>query len=302
VTGSWAARDLHGAAAGMAAICRAADGDDDRDRLAYVAMYAGRFTGRGRGLDVYRACAQRLRDDDFVRSLFGAVSDTVEVHGWKVVGHDHDRILIEKDGMAAFVMANELTGGSGSDVVTFRSPVLRVGMLPGFVVRTGREALVDRALLSRLYVSVKAPAASWALGPLARRLDADGVPFEMKVIANTQSYLRHDACVVYVASSDEERAIGLVVEATSAAPGAVHARGPRLTGPVGTGVSLAHEPSDVSSEGISHGQWVASLFGQAARHSSVPPIIAARVRALIIEAGRDPSRPHLRAPAARGVA
>jgi hypothetical protein len=69
---------------------------------------------------------------------------------------------------------------------------------------------------------------------------------------------------------------------------------PRLTARVAPGVGLAHEPSDLSPAGRSHGQWVAALFRDAARPGRGPAAVAAAVREAVAAAGRDPDRPHRR--------
>lgn len=290
-----AAADLRSGSYAMAAVAREARDDDDARMLAYFALYACR-AGGGADLDRYRRRAGYLRDDTFVFRLFADVPDRVDVTGWKATGQEGDRVLVEKDGMAAFVESDALAEPARPGAtVTFRMPALGAGRMPGFVVRTGAVPLLERSLLTRFYLAVRPAAAAWALGPLARTLDGAGLAFEMKVLAHPLSYLRRDACVLYVGSDDEDRATRLVTAAVAGLPPtALRRHGPRLTGPVAPGVGMAHEPSDLAEPGLSHGQWVAGLFRAAAGDTTDPRALARRVAALIAEAGRDPERPHLR--------
>lgn len=296
MTGSLASRDISQAAHGVAAVVREAKDDQDAAALAYLAVYACGYAGRAGDLGRYRALTRCLRDEAFVAQLFRDVPDRVEVGGWTVTGRDGPRVLISRDGIQAFVFCHEL----GSPVeagatVTFRAAALRAGSMPGFVLRRGTTAMPDRSRLSRLYLNIRPAAAAWALGPLARRLDEAAVPYEMKALANPRAYLRRDACVVYVPSDNEEQTIRIVTRAVEDSPvGPVSRSAPRLTGRVAPGVNLAHEPTDIE-EGLSHGQWVARLFQDAALSTTDPVAIARRVKDLIAATGRDPSRPYLRA-------
>jgi hypothetical protein len=296
MAGSLASRDISYAAQGAAAIALRAQNEQDATNLAYVALYACGFAGRATDLDRYRGVASHMPDDAFVSRLRRDVPDVVDTTGWTVTGRDGERTFLAKDGMRAFVDSRELSSPADvNDEATFRQSVLRTGVMPGFVARRGTSSPADRSSLSRLYLNTKPAAAAWVLGPLAQRLETAGVPYEMKVLAHPRAYLRRDSSVLYVPSERELEVIQIVERAIEeAGHDLVRSSIPRLTGRVARGVGLAHEPSDLSETGLSHGQWVAGLFHQAAQSATTPRAIAERVRTLIAEAGRDPHHPHLR--------
>jgi len=289
-------RDITQAANGVNAILRCARDDSDAAALAYIALYACGFSGRSDDLDRYRALPTLLRDETFVTRLVAEVADTVEITNWTVVSHDGDRVLLSYDGIRAFVECRALlTPARPGETAVFLRSVLRTGVMPGFVVRSGASPVIDRSNVSRLYLNICPAGAVWALGALGRRLDQAGVPYELKVLSHPKAYLRRDACVLYVGSDTEAEVSRLVIAALDEVGGApVRPARPRLTAPVIPGVSVAHEPTDIAPAGLSHGQWVAGIFQTAARRCTEPRAIATEVRSLIVQAGRDPSQPHRR--------
>lgn len=306
MTGDPVARDIARAARGAAAVVRGARDDQDAAALLYIAVYACGFTGRGTDLERYRTVLRRWRDEAFLAELRRQADGTVEVTGWVLTGHDGGRVLLRPDGYSpnglaptsirAFVGLDDVvSSGTVGAPVSITAPTLRAAVMPGFVVRDGRRPVEDDAELSRLYLNTQPAAAVWALGALADRLDAAGVPHRMKVLAHPRAYARRDSCVVYFASDREPSVVDLVRRAADAAGrGILRAAVPRLTARVAPGIGLAHDPTDLEPAGRSHGQWVAGLLHDAARSTIDPRSIARYVRELIADAGRDPSRPHLR--------
>jgi len=311
-TGVLVARDLAQAARGVAAVVRNARDDQDAASLTYIAVYACGFAGRGIDLERYRSVLRRWRDEAFVAELRRRVAATVDVTGWVRTGRDDGgRVLVTPDGSSsdgsssdglpqgcvrAFVGEDEIVSSSGvGEPVSFTAPLLRSAVMPGFVVRHGRRPVDDGADLSRLYLNTRPATAVWALGTLAERLDTAEVPHRMKVLAHPMAYTRRDSCVVYFASDREAAVVDLVRRVVDeAGRGVLGVPVPRLTARVAPGIGLAHDPTDLDPAGRSHGQWVAGLLHDAARQTTDPRSIARRVRELIADAGRDPSRPHLR--------
>lgn len=287
--------DIRQAARGVANIMEHARDEHDAASLTYVAMYACGFSGRRRDLDCFRTL-NHLRDESFVARLHHAISDTIDVTGWTVTGHEDERVLLEQDGIRAFVERSALPAPTApGEPVALKASALRTGVMPSFVVRAGAATSADRSAITRFYLSIRPAGAAWALGTLGRRLDAEGVAYDMKVFAHPRLYRRRDACVFYVPSADEAAVCELLTREVDAVGGApLRAHGPRLTGRVMPGVHIADEPTDISTEGISHGQWVAGLFFEAAQRSPDARAIVQDVRSRIIDAGRDPDRPHRR--------
>lgn len=300
MTADAVASDIARAARGAAAVARRVGDDGDAAALTYVAVYACGFAGGGTDLERYRAVMRRWRDEAFLADIRRHAGGTVEVTDWVLTASEPGRFLVTRDGVRAYVGVDDVVAvGPVGEPVVFTAPRLRPTVMPGFVVRQGRHPLAAASEapteLSRLYLNIRPTAAAWALGTLAERLDVAAVPHQMKVLAHPGAYQRRDACVVYVPSEREAGVVDLVRRAAADAGRAVlGAPVPRLTARVAPGIGLAHEPTDLEPSGRSHGQWVAGLFHEAARHTSDPRSVARRVRALIVEAGRDPAHPHRR--------
>jgi hypothetical protein len=296
--------DLSRPARGIVALARDLGVEDgaatqELATLAYLAVYAGGYDGTG-PLEPFRALASCPRDELFVAHLREAVpDDTVveltEVDSWV---QDGDRALVDVDGVRCYVPVEDLVPDGAADTLRVRTPALRCSVMPGFVVRTGNVPPGDRSRLTRLYLDLAPEGAAWMLGTLARRLDAAGRPFEMKVASNPRAYLRRDAGVLYVPTGTESDALATLEAALAEAPtGVLGAASPALTLPVRPGVGLADDPTDLGG-GMSHGQWVSSLLLDAlvaARaEGGDPAAVEEHLVRLVVAAGRDLRRPYRR--------
>lgn len=282
------------AAGGVAAIFEHTDDESLRAGLAYVAVYCCGYVGEG-PVQPFTKFAW-ARDERFVESLVQSIGDRRR-HALAIpsgagrVGS----VVLELDGVSVEVDAARLVD-AGDHVVLDRS-ALSLHAAPGFVVRTGIVTPRPGAALSRIYLDLTVAGATWLLGDVARRLDADGVAFELKVLGNPRNFRRHDAGVIYVDSATESTALAIVDDAletaTETAP-VLGAGAPLLTRLVRPGVAVADEPSDLFDGSKSHGQWVADLLVEAAAHRGDPAQFADAVLAGVAAAGRDPRRSHRR--------
>jgi len=230
--------------------------------------------------------------------------------GWRVVERDDDgRLAVIKDQVTFWVEPDGLR--CRGEIVPGAYCRVRVGkelrnLVPGFYVAIGDGDAGDDdrpGPLLRLYWHLAEPAAAVAyVAEATRRLNAAGVPFRTKVVADPGGYLRADAGVLYLERRDyrrlrpEIRAIHRRL-ATSLRPEV-----PLFTRPLLPGLGVADDPRDGTSFGQSRCRLVAGGLWLAHRRGATGP--AARAGALaevFAAAGLDPRRPHLE-PGSRDVA
>jgi hypothetical protein len=276
----------------MARIAGAFPRAEDRASLAYLALYACGYGGRG-GLARFGGLRAARADPAFQRSLASRIGDEVVVSDWTLTGWTADQALIERAGVRAFVERSRVARRSPAvgRRVGFRVPALQVAAT-GFVHRRPTGA-GPTGPVSRFYLNIGAAHASWVLGPLARELERV-TTVAVKVLAHPRAYLRRDAAVVYVSSSRAASAFRIIDRAVSRDGVPLAPPVPLLTLRLAPGVGFADEPSDLELDGVSYGRWVSSLFVHAVDSAAEAGAIARSVAGLIAECGRDPERPYLR--------
>lgn len=299
---------------GMLRLARVEADPDVRARLAYLAVAVGGFgdpAAAGQGADgpdrwqaelaPYRELEWAILDSAFVQHLMEAVPEPISSPGWTVTAREAGGVFVTRDGIRARAPAEsvEPEDAPGDATVRVRVPAVGVGTAPGFVVRKAPSPVVRP--WSRIYLNVHSEEAHWCLGPMAQAL-AQHLPVLLKVAAHPRSYIRRDACVIYLASDDLARGLDLVLEALEREGIQLRPGTPFLTREVSPGVGIADEPSDLGVDAPSHGRWAAHLLlaGLQTNGPSGPPSPAGEatlLRALvqgIHDTGRDPAHPHLR--------
>ena len=287
--------DIVRAARGAAAIVTAARAEAEQALLAYVAVYACGYTGRG-SLDTFNAVGSARRDAVFLAQLVEAVPDRVTLSDWTVTGWNDDRVFLEKDAIRTFIARRRLKEDHlvVGRPVSFTRSALALDRMPGFVMRRGIETSIGHPH-SRLYLNIRPEAAAWVLGPLARRLDHERLPFVLKVLAHPRAYRRRDACVIYVISEQLGAAFDVVWDALAQARLSLDDPVPLFTKKLAPGMGFAEDLSDLGAAEQSYGQWVSWLFLKAAATSDDARHIARAVMDEVRACGRDPHRPYLRA-------
>ncbi|GAA1005109.1 hypothetical protein GCM10009556_009550 [Acrocarpospora pleiomorpha] len=278
----------------MAAVAKAAGSDIERVQLAYLAVYACGYVGRG-DLNRFKTLTAASSDTVFLARLSATVTDRVEVSGIRVRSWDENTVYVQHGRLRAAVARHRIREEDLAEgrTVTVEVSAILPGRLPGFVLRQGgRWPWAEPT--TRLYLNIRATQAAWVLGPLAVALDRAGIPYETKVLAHPRAYLRRDAAVIYVPTSEFDRAADLVAARVAGDGIRLADPVPTLTRRLGPGIGSADEPDDIG-QGQSHGQWVSGLLTAAARKCADAETIAAAVRQAIRAAGRDPAAPYLRA-------
>lgn len=146
--------------------------------------------------------------------------------------------------------------------------------------------------LVRLYLNVAATHVGQAIGPLARWLVQDGIPFSLKCPATSRGFSRADALVLYFDQSGwtaiEDRAMACIAQFA-----AVLRRGqPSLTRELAPGVGFAEDPGDGQSFGQHRCRLLAPVV--AGEWTDLQDLVA-KLRAALQNAGVDAGRPWRRA-------
>lgn len=285
--------EIRTAARGMAKIARMVASSTDGELLAYFAVYACGYAGRG-SLEKFSFMKGAIFDSNFIGKIGRSIPDNREETGWILTGWNAQQALIEKNNVRAFILRSQIGNDDliVNNKLTIPTPAILPGRLPGFIVRYGKEKIYHP--ISRFYLNLRPRGAIWALQRLAKILDDAGLPYEIKVLAHPRMYKRRDAGVIYLPSSSVQHAIKLLSAEITKVNKVLFSPVPLLTKPLAPGLGFADEPSDLEEPGLSHGQWVSNLFHQASEKSKDPERIARFVVESISEAGRDPYRPYLR--------
>lgn len=146
----------------------------------------------------------------------------------------------------------------------------------------------------RLYFNVSAGAAIKLMGTLTRSLNDRAIPFTYKTVSSPLGYVRADAGVLYLATTEWERARPALVETWAGIHRWLVDDTPLMTKRLAPGFGLAEDPATGESFGqhrsslIAHALWAAHERGVRFDEQK-----RAVVAAGFNEAGLDPARPYL---------
>lgn len=217
--------------------------------------------------------------------------------GWRVVGPDGDRVVVERDGLRLWARPDALVpadAGPGAGVALV-GPKERLGHSEGFYVMMGDAGNAGGApAIDRLYWHLRRDGAVPLVAAASEALNRAGVPFRLKVANNPRGFRRCDTAVLYTAREDRERALGLAVAIHARLGGRVRDAVPALTLRLAPGLAFAEDPGGGESYGASRTRLVARGVLEAWRAGEGDARAqAARVEAAMADAGIDIGRPYL---------
>ena len=256
---------------------------------------------------------------EFVARLSAANAGTGTYEaGWVVRQLEPDgSIAVEKDGLTVWALPHEFIPDAGG-VEVGRGGWLRIGkeqrhLTPGFYFAFG-DALPrgrDTQAVVRIYWHVTAAGAPPLVRAITRELNARGVPFHFKTLADPQQYCRADAAVLYMPKPAYADARQPLIRVVGLVKPWLRPEVPLMTKALAAGVGLAEDPGDVES---SFGQHRCRLVARSLWRSFEAGRTAADerladARAYFAQHGLDPRRLYLQpgsrdcyAPLARGSA
>ncbi|WP_455354539.1 T3SS effector HopA1 family protein [Streptomyces sp. SYSU K217416] len=255
-------------------------------------------------------------DEEFT----GLLLDSVRVPwtadpGWRVVRTEPDGgLLVEREGLRLTVdPARHLDPAAGSggrsvvaDTVTLRLPACRPNLSPGFFTVLGSRGAPGGPLV-RWYLNLPSRSAPRFLSEITARLEAAGLRYAVKTLADPTAYGRRDGTVLYTEHAEHPehtRATGSdpVVEALAAAlpalPEPARPDIPPLCERVLPWVGRAEEPAGGAAGRLSFGEHRLDVVARllAGRHGAPVQSLVAELAGALADAHIDPAAPHRNLP------
>ena len=238
----------------------------------------------------------------FARALVDANQGTGNWQsGWAVIEQSKDGVWARRAGLSAWFGPDAYRNEAGSPLAPHGSVAVRMpkdlpAQSPGFYLAQSDAPLYLSAddVLVRLYWHLCADGAPSFMASVTSRLNAEGVPFNVKVLNDPGAYHRNDAGVVYLTRQDLRRAAHLLMRVYEDVRHTLQPGVPALTKPLAGGLSLAEDPRNGESFGMHRCRSLAEAVVEAAEQQITDPndlldAIENRLR----RAGIDPSRPYL---------
>lgn len=214
---------------------------DELRRLLSAALYDRLHAGRSGGPP---ATSRDLTDEDLEERLRAVVPHTRTRVTTSVTGTAGDTVVVTLDGVLVRLPVSGAAGLATGAHVELLVDCVRPRLSPGFLLVDGSAGHgLDNGPVLRVYLNVRSSCAAPAvLGATLTVLEGLGVPYRAKMTSVRVNLPRRDAAVVYLGRHAWHAAARI-----AAAVGPVGGRGEEVspyTEPLGSGVSVAWEPTD----------------------------------------------------------
>jgi lantibiotic biosynthesis protein len=225
--------------------------------------------------------------------------------GWTIEHVDeHGHVSVRKNGIIFWVPEAGLRVRQGG-LKPGQSCRVKVGKesrywMPGYYVAIGDgvpdedDATETVEPLVRYYWHLTQEAAVPLMAAATSLLNAAGVPFRLKVLADPGAYRRADAGVLYLNRADERRVGDIIVRIHQCIAAGLRPEVPMLTKQIALGLGLAEDPGGPLSFGqhrcklAATAMWRSYVNGELERDRR-----AETLAAVFSEAGLQPMRPYL---------
>jgi hypothetical protein len=204
---------------------------------------------------------------------------------WEIRAVEENALLARKDGLDVWAWTTDclITPGNSFEVgtrIALCLPKEFLNMSPGFYVALGNRELQldDSDPVVRFYWHLTADCAAAFVGSATTRLNAEDLPFRLKVLRDPSLYTRCDAGVVYTRKRDYRAISRILAEVYSEVSGSLESGIPAFTKFLAPGLGLAEDPGD----GQSFGEHRCQLLAEAliATHESGIRSLRERTRAV----------------------
>jgi class II lanthipeptide synthase len=187
--------------------------------------------------------------------------------GWRVVGHDDGRTIVERARLRLWVRADEMahagdaTPPEGAEVAVLLAPDATY-FSPGYYVALGDRSLHPQpaGVLDRFYVHVRCDGAERFMGRATARLNREGLAFRLKIVDDPDGFDRRDTAVFAFGRADRARALYEVTTLCAALSGGIDPGTPALTRRIAEGVAFAEDPGGGRSFGADRCRLVAEAL------------------------------------------
>lgn len=178
--------------------------------------------------------------------------------GWALVAAEAPEWLVQSGGLHLWVREQDRQTDGQGDVgvgtaVRLRFPKEFLSISPGYYVAAGDLELRAAGApgLVRVYWNVTADGAPVLVRSLTQALNAEGIPFKLKVLNDPSLYTRCDSAVLYIAASDYADAGDALGRASQGTRAFRNPGTPAFTRRLSSGVGFAEDPGDGESFGLS---------------------------------------------------
>ena len=203
---------------------------------------------------------------DFVHSLSAAnQGQGTWQDGWSVVESSETGVRARRDGITVHVPIERRRDNSGPTIAVLM-PKEFLKQSPGFYLAQSDVSLQPQTsdILVRLYWHVTASGARSLVESATSRLNAERVPFHLKVLDSPGAYRRNDAAVLYITKRDLRRASPLLDQIYEDVRHQLDPGEPALTKRLAPGLGLAEDPRNGESFGLHRCRLLAKAFVDAA--------------------------------------
>lgn len=204
---------------------------------------------------------------------------------WEIRAVEENAVLAHKDGLDVWTWATEclIAPGDSFEVgtrIALCLPKESFNMSPGFYVALGNRELQldDSDPIVRFYWHLTPDCAAAFVRSATTRLNAEDLPFRLKVLRDSSLYSRCDAGVVYTRKRDYRFISRILAEVYSEVSGSLEPGIPAFTKPLAPGLGLAEDPGDGQSFGEHRCQVLAEAL--IATHESGVRSLRERTRAV----------------------
>jgi hypothetical protein len=242
----------------------------------------------------------RSPDRSFARALSAANAGTVATEpGWRVVGADDGRLVVERVGLRLWMEPDEVVGEGpprAGDMVAVRLPAEAPNFSPGFYMAMsdrGLDADTPR-LLDRYYLHVRPDHAVRCVELATARLNAAGLAFRLKILDDPATFGRCDSAVLWMQRKDREVALDHMEALHELLRPGLDDAVPALTLELLPGLGFAEDQGDGGSFGSHRCRLIAAAA--LASHDVGATAIDERMEILRVkmaEAGTTPEAPYL---------
>jgi hypothetical protein len=221
--------------------------------------------------------------------------------GWRVHAIEGDQIVVERRGLHLWMEPDEIcltdnTRPMPGTPLTIRFPKELRKLSPGFYVALGDDGLPPPGTeaVVRLYWNLVADATPHLIRSATTRLNAAGIPFRLKVLADPELYTRCDAAVLYVPKRLYPAVAEMITTLHRELRPALLPGTPAFTKQLAPGLGLAEDPGDGDSFGMHRCRLLAEGIirarepGQRSKDERLAAVIAC-----FSAAGIDCDRPYL---------
>ncbi|MFI6820710.1 T3SS effector HopA1 family protein [Micromonospora sp. NPDC050187] len=177
--------------------------------------------------------------------------------GWQVYAVEHDRVVVERDGLRLWLAPGEVCPPSGGrptpgGPVAIRMPRELASWSTGFYVALGDLGLAPATEepVLRLYWNLRPDGGPRLLAAATARLNRAGVPFRLKVASDPALYHRCDAGVLYLPRRRYRAVAGMLTELHGELRDTLDPYTPSFTRRLAPGLALAEDPQDGGSFGL----------------------------------------------------